>query len=83
MELWKVGKMQSYFPIGKIFFRPPELLTSQYSKYTAMLSKFSFPKKGNKNKSNFRMANLCNGGTKDFVELWKIIHLLNIWTQLT
>ena len=29
------------------------------------------------------MANLCNGGTKDFVELWKIIHLLNIWTQLT
>ena len=55
----------------------------QVSKYTAMLSKFSFPKKGNKNKSNFRMANLCNGGTKDFVELWKIIHLLNIWTQLT
>ena len=28
MELWKVGKMQSYFPIGQIFFRPPELLRS-------------------------------------------------------
>ena len=21
------------------------------------------------------MVNLCNGGTKDFVELWEIIHL--------
>ena len=28
------------------------------------------------------MVNLCNSGTKDFVELWGIIHL-NIWTQLT
>ena len=28
------------------------------------------------------MVNLCNDGTKDFVELWKIIHL-KIWTQLT
>ena len=55
-----------------------KLLTSQYSKYTTMLSKFSFPKKGNKNKSNFPLVNLCNGGTKDFVELWKIIHLSNI-----
>ena len=54
----------------------------QVSKYTAMLSKFSFPKKGNKNKSNFRMANLCNGGTKDFVELWEIIHL-KIWTHFS
>ena len=27
------------------------------------------------------MVNLCNGGTKDFLELWEIIHL-NIWTQL-
>ena len=70
--------MQSYFPIGQIFFRPPKLLTSQYSKCTAVLSKFSFPEKGNKNKSNFRLVNVCNGGTKDFVELWKIIHLLNI-----
>ena len=46
-----------------------------------MSSKFNFPKKG-KNKSNFRMVNLCNGRTKDFVELWEIIHL-NIWIQLT
>ena len=66
MELWKVGEMQSYFPTGQ--FRASELLASQYSKYTAMLSKFSFPKKGNKNKSNFRLVNLCNGGTKDFVK---------------
>ena len=39
-------------------------------------------KKRRQNKSNFWMVNLCNSGTKDFVELWKIIHL-NIWTQLT
>ena len=31
-----------------------------------------------KNKSNFWMVNLCNGGTKDFVELWEIIHLKSI-----
>ena len=54
----------------------------QVSKYTALLSKFSFPKKGNKNKSNFRMVNLCNGGTKDFVELWEIMHL-KIWTHFS
>ena len=46
----------------------------QASKSTALLSEFSFPKKG-KNKSRFRMVNWCNGGTKDFVELWEIIHL--------
>ena len=46
-----------------------------------MLNEFSFRKKG-KNKSNSRMVNLSNGGTKDFVKLWEIIHL-NIWTQLT
>ena len=59
--------MQSYFPTGQFFSILPKYW--QVSKYTAMLSKFSFPKKGNKNKSNFRMVNLCNGGTKDFVEL--------------
>ena len=37
--------------------------------YTAMLNEFSFPKK---EKTNFRMVNLRNGGTKDFVELWKL-----------
>ena len=26
------------------------------------------------------MVNLCNRGTKDFVELWQIIHL-NMWIQ--
>ena len=26
-------------------------------------------------KSNFQIVNLCNCGTKDFVELWEIIHL--------
>ena len=26
------------------------------------------------------MVNLCNRGTKDFVELWEIIHL-NMWIQ--
>ena len=33
-----------------------------------------FPKK-RKNKSTFQIVNLCNGRTKDFVELWEIIHL--------
>ena len=50
--------------------------------YIALLSEFSFPKKRKQNKSNFRMVNLCNSGTKDFVELWKIIHW-NIWMQLS
>ena len=49
------------------------------SKYTALLSKLIFRKKG-KNKSKFRMVNLCNGGTKDFAELWEIIQL-KIWTH--
>ena len=46
----------------------------QVTKYTTLLSEFSFPKKG-KNKSKFRMVNLCNGGIKDFEELWEITHL--------
>ena len=41
--------------------------------YRAMLSEFSFPKKRKQNKSNFQMVNLCNGRTKNFVELWEII----------
>ena len=53
----------------------------QVSKYTSLLSKLSFRKEG-KNNSNFWMVNLCNGGAKEFLELWEIIHL-NIWTQLT
>ena len=39
-----------------------------------MLGEFSFPKKG-KNNSNYRMVNSGNIGTKDFLELWEIIHL--------
>ena len=46
----------------------------QVSKYTSLLSKSNFLKKG-KNKSKFWMVNLCNGGTKDFVELREIIYL--------
>ena len=29
LQLWKVGKMQSYFPTGQFFFHAPEILTSQ------------------------------------------------------
>ena len=65
--------MQSYFPIGQIFFPSSQNIDKSVS--TVMLSEFSFSKTG-KNKSNFWMVNLCNG-TKDFVELWEII-LLNI-----
>ena len=39
------------------------------------------PKKG-KNMSKFWMVSLCNGGTKDFVELWEIIYL-KIWTRFS
>ena len=42
---------------------------------------FSFPKKG-QNKSKFQMVNLCNAGTKDFAELWEVIHL-KIWTYFS
>ena len=42
-----------------------------------MLTEFSFPKKG-KNNSNFWMVNLCHSGTKDFAELWEIIHLNSV-----
>ena len=31
--------------------------------------------KSGKNKSKFQMVNLGNGGTKDFEELWEIMHL--------
>ena len=64
--------MQSYFPTGQIFFHAPKIF---------MVSEFHCPKRG-KNNSNFRIVNLSNSGTKDFVELWEIRHL-NIWTQLT
>ena len=53
--------------------------TQHFSKYTAL-----FPKKREKislsfgkNKSKFWIVNLRNGGTKDFGELWEIIHLKN------
>ena len=51
----------------------------QISKYTALISKFSFPKI-EKSKSKFRMINLCNDGTKDFMEIWEVIHL-NLYTH--
>ena len=47
-----------------------------------MLSQFSFPKKGERIKSKFPTVNLCNGGTKDFVELWEIINL-KTWTRFS
>ena len=41
-----------------------------------MLSKFGFPKKGKELSLSFGwMVNLCNGETKNFVELWEIILL--------
>ena len=67
----KSAKCNPTFPHDKFLS-----ILSKYwllSKHTALLNKFSFPKKG-KNKSMFRMVNLCNGGTKNFVELWEIIH---------
>ena len=51
----------------------------QVSKYTVLLNEFRFPKK---RKNQVSMVNLGNGGTKDFVELWKIIHL-KIWTHFS
>ena len=55
----------------------------QVSKYTALLGELSLSsQKREKNKSKFWMINLCNGGTKDFVVLWEIIHL-KIWTHFS
>ena len=48
-----------------IFFHPVEILASQ-----GRHSVFSL--KREKNKSKFWIVNLCNGGTKDFVELGKL-----------
>ena len=58
--------MQSYFPTGQIF---SILKHWQVSKYKAMSSEFSSPKKWKES-----MVSLCNGGTKDFAELLEIIH---------
>ena len=54
--------MQSYFLMGQFFSIDPKYWL--VIEYTAMLSK-----KGEKIKSTFRVVNLCNGGTMDFVEL--------------
>ena len=64
---------------GTVFFILPKYW--EVSKYTVLLSTFSFPKK-EINKSTLRRVNLCNGGTKDFVKLWEIIHL-KIWTRFS
>ena len=63
---------------GTIFF---PFRNIQVSKYTALLSKFSFPKKGKK-KFKFQMVNLGNGETKDFAELQEIMQL-KIWTHFS
>ena len=68
--------MQSYFPAGQFFSIPKYW---QVSKYTALLSEFSFPKQ---KKKLFQMVNLGNCRTKDFVELWEIMHL-KIWTHFS
>ena len=38
--------------------------------------------KREENKSKFQMVNLGNGETKDFVELWEVMHL-KIWTHFS
>ena len=61
---------------------PPWKNTSKaISKCAVLLSKFSFPKK-RKLSQSFGWQNLFNGETKDFVELWEIIHL-KIWTHFS
>ena len=32
MEQWKIGKVQSYFPTGQLFFHPPSINLKHYSK---------------------------------------------------
>ena len=50
-------------------------LFPSYRNIDKSVSTLFFPKKRKKNKSKFWVVNLCNGGTKDFIELWQIIHL--------
>ena len=57
--------------MGQFFFHFPEILTSQ--EVHSDVKQIYFPKKGKIIKSKFCVLNLCNGGTKDFVELWKVI----------
>ena len=66
--------MQSYFPTGQFFFRLFEI--------DKLVSTQRFSPKREKISLKFRIVNLCNGGTKDFVELWEIIHL-KIWTHFS
>ena len=55
LKLWKVGKIQNYFPTGLFFSILPKYWL--VSMYTVMLSEFSFSKKRKQGKSNFRMVN--------------------------
>ena len=71
----KSRQMQFYFPTGQFFSILPKYC--QVSKYAALLSEFSFPRKG-----KFWMVNLCNGGSKDFLELRENKHL-KIWTHFS
>ena len=62
----KSAKCKSTFQRDNFFPILPKYW--QISKYTAILSEFSFPKRENI-KSKFWMVNLCNGGTRYFVKL--------------
>ena len=64
--------MKSYFPTGKFFF-PFRNIDKSVNTQRCEVNLVS--QKRGKNKSKFQMVNLGNGGTKDFVELWEIMHL--------
>ena len=55
-------------------FRRDNFFPSSPNIDKSVCTKRFFPKKG-KNKSKFCIVNLCNGGTKDFAELWEIVYL--------
>ena len=75
----KSAKCNPTFRQDKFFSILPKYW--QVSKYTGV-KQIYFSKRGKRIKSKFLMVNLCNGGTKDFVELWGIIHL-KIWTHFS
>ena len=67
----KSAKCNPSFRRGRFFSILPKYW--QVSKYTAMLRELTFPKKGKELSLKFAMVNLCNDGTKDFVECRKFI----------
>ena len=70
-EMWESDFNSNYEKLAKCnptFWRDKFFsILLKYWQVSMMLSELSF------SQDKFQMVNICNGGTKDFVELWEII----------